>query len=141
MFISFLQLYFQICGLWVLSWLRYLHCALFFLGQGMLICMPYYMHTFYWCLWYSFLMLSANVDDSTQNFWALFGWYSFLTLCSEADEICKVCSVIGRPTQSSCAEGLQLARAIKYEFPQVWLFFLWASGKYSHFHTHTHPLT
>lgn len=40
-------------------------------------------------------------------------------LCSEADEIYKICSVIGSPTTESWADGLQLARDINYEFPQV----------------------
>ncbi|XP_031377270.1 cyclin-dependent kinase F-4 [Punica granatum] len=37
---------------------------------------------------------------------------------SEADEIYKICSVIGTPTQESWAEGLRLANAINYQFPQ-----------------------
>ncbi|KAK4743517.1 hypothetical protein SAY87_001518 [Trapa incisa] len=37
---------------------------------------------------------------------------------SEADEIYKICSVIGTPTQESWPEGLRLARAINYQFPQ-----------------------
>lgn len=38
---------------------------------------------------------------------------------SEADEIYKICSVIGSPTESGWAEGLQLASAINYQFPQL----------------------
>ncbi|KAL9447972.1 hypothetical protein AB3S75_015447 [Citrus x aurantiifolia] len=38
---------------------------------------------------------------------------------SEADEIYKICSVIGTPTQDSWADGLLLARAINYKFPQL----------------------
>ncbi|XP_058083815.1 cyclin-dependent kinase F-4-like [Magnolia sinica] len=37
---------------------------------------------------------------------------------SEADEIYKICNVIGSPSQDSWAEGLQLANAIKYQFPE-----------------------
>ncbi|MQL99126.1 hypothetical protein Taro_031850, partial [Colocasia esculenta] len=37
---------------------------------------------------------------------------------SEADEIYKICSVIGCPNESSWPEGLQLANAMKYQFPQ-----------------------
>ncbi|KAK9053398.1 hypothetical protein SSX86_030032 [Deinandra increscens subsp. villosa] len=36
---------------------------------------------------------------------------------SEADEIYKICSVIGSPTESSWAEGLELASTINYLFP------------------------
>ncbi|KAJ4728407.1 Protein kinase superfamily protein [Melia azedarach] len=38
---------------------------------------------------------------------------------SEADEIYKICSVIGSPTKDSWADGLLLARAINYQFPQL----------------------
>jgi len=38
---------------------------------------------------------------------------------SEADEIYKICSVIGSPTTESWADGLKLARDINYQFPQV----------------------
>lgn len=43
----------------------------------------------------------------------------FCFLCSEADEIYKICSVIGNPNENSWAEGLQLADVLKYQFPQV----------------------
>ncbi|PIN02686.1 MAPK related serine/threonine protein kinase [Handroanthus impetiginosus] len=38
---------------------------------------------------------------------------------SEADEIYKICCVIGSPTKSEWSEGLELASAINYQFPQV----------------------
>ncbi|KAI3453881.1 hypothetical protein Pfo_010544 [Paulownia fortunei] len=38
---------------------------------------------------------------------------------SEADEIYKICCVIGNPTKSEWPEGLELANAINYQFPQV----------------------
>ncbi|KAI3961464.1 hypothetical protein MKX01_001200 [Papaver californicum] len=38
---------------------------------------------------------------------------------SEADEIYKIYSVIGSPTQKSLDEGLQLANSINYQFPQL----------------------
>lgn len=44
--------------------------------------------------------------------------------CSEADEIYKICSVIGSPTKDSWADGLALAREINYQFPQVSFTFL-----------------
>ncbi|XP_020548333.1 cyclin-dependent kinase F-4-like isoform X1 [Sesamum indicum] len=37
---------------------------------------------------------------------------------SEADEIYKICCVIGSPTQSEWPEGLELASAINFQFPQ-----------------------
>ncbi|KAL5172160.1 Cyclin-dependent kinase F-4 [Glycine soja] len=38
---------------------------------------------------------------------------------SEADEIYKICSVLGSPTTESWADGLKLARDINYQFPQL----------------------
>ncbi|KAL0327726.1 UNVERIFIED_CONTAM: Cyclin-dependent kinase F-4 [Sesamum angustifolium] len=38
---------------------------------------------------------------------------------SEADEIYKICCVIGSPTHSEWPEGLELASAINFQFPQV----------------------
>ncbi|KAG6387808.1 hypothetical protein SASPL_153002 [Salvia splendens] len=38
---------------------------------------------------------------------------------SEADEIYKICCVIGSPTKSQWSDGLELASAINYQFPQV----------------------
>jgi len=37
---------------------------------------------------------------------------------SEADEIYKICSVLGTPTKDSWADGLHLARDINYQFPE-----------------------
>lgn len=49
----------------------------------------------------------------------------FVFFCSEADEIYKICCVIGSPTKTQWSEGLELASAINYQFPQVssYLFF------------------
>ncbi|KAI8022849.1 Cyclin-dependent kinase F-4 [Camellia lanceoleosa] len=38
---------------------------------------------------------------------------------SEADEIYKICSIIGTPNETEWAEGLKLASAINYQFPQL----------------------
>ncbi|CAH8389437.1 unnamed protein product [Eruca vesicaria subsp. sativa] len=38
---------------------------------------------------------------------------------SEADEIYKICSVIGSPTEQTWLEGLNLASVINYQFPQL----------------------
>lgn len=48
-------------------------------------------------------------------------WYN-LPWCSEADEMYKICTVIGTPNQNSWAAGLQLADTINFQFPQVILF-------------------
>ncbi|THG16369.1 hypothetical protein TEA_019164 [Camellia sinensis var. sinensis] len=45
--------------------------------------------------------------------------YNSAVDCSEADEIYKICSVIGTPTESEWAEGLKLASAINNQFPQL----------------------
>ncbi|XP_071737327.1 cyclin-dependent kinase F-4-like isoform X1 [Rutidosis leptorrhynchoides] len=38
---------------------------------------------------------------------------------SEADEIYKICSVIGSPTEESWSEGLEIASNINYQFPEL----------------------
>jgi protein kinase len=38
---------------------------------------------------------------------------------SEADEIFKICSVLGTPTQQTWPEGIKLASNMGYKFPQV----------------------
>ncbi|CAN8274517.1 unnamed protein product [Cochlearia groenlandica] len=38
---------------------------------------------------------------------------------SEADEIYKICSVIGSPTEETWLEGINLANTINYQFPQL----------------------
>lgn len=38
---------------------------------------------------------------------------------SEADEIFKICSVLGTPTQQSWPEGLKLAQRMNFKFPQI----------------------
>jgi hypothetical protein len=52
----------------------------------------------------------------------------FILLFSEADEILKICNVIGSPDEQAWPEGLSLAGAMKYQFPQVniYLFFVFA---------------
>lgn len=44
---------------------------------------------------------------------------NLFNVCSEADEIYKICSVIGSPTEETWLEGLNLASVINYQFPQV----------------------
>jgi protein kinase len=38
--------------------------------------------------------------------------------CSEADELYKICSVLGTPTHQSWPEGMKLASAMNFRFPQ-----------------------
>jgi male germ cell-associated kinase len=38
---------------------------------------------------------------------------------SEADQLYKICSVLGTPNQHTWPEGLQLAASIRFQFPQV----------------------
>uniref|UniRef100_A0A453PCI6 Protein kinase domain-containing protein n=1 Tax=Aegilops tauschii subsp. strangulata TaxID=200361 RepID=A0A453PCI6_AEGTS len=38
---------------------------------------------------------------------------------SEADEILKICNVIGCPDEQTWPQGLSLAEAMKYQFPQI----------------------
>ncbi|KAI3840860.1 hypothetical protein MKX03_009988 [Papaver bracteatum] len=51
--------------------------------------------------------------------------YSFRPLFpgkNRADQLYKICSVIGSPTYESWAEGIQLANSCGYKFPQVHLY-------------------
>eukprot|EP00262_Sarcandra_glabra_P003059 TRINITY_DN1350_c0_g1_i2.p1 TRINITY_DN1350_c0_g1~~TRINITY_DN1350_c0_g1_i2.p1 ORF type:complete len:445 (-),score=68.76 TRINITY_DN1350_c0_g1_i2:131-1465(-) len=71
------------------------------------------------------VLLQSSVYDSAVDMWAmgaimaeLFTLRPLFPGSSEADEIYKICSVIGSPNQKSWADGLQLANVIKYQFPQ-----------------------
>ncbi|XP_010278819.2 PREDICTED: cyclin-dependent kinase F-4 [Nelumbo nucifera] len=71
------------------------------------------------------VLLQSSMYGAAVDMWAmgaimaeLFTLRPLFPGSSEADEIYKICSVIGSPNQSSWAEGLQLANAIKYKFPQ-----------------------
>eukprot|EP00262_Sarcandra_glabra_P003058 TRINITY_DN1350_c0_g1_i1.p1 TRINITY_DN1350_c0_g1~~TRINITY_DN1350_c0_g1_i1.p1 ORF type:complete len:454 (-),score=69.30 TRINITY_DN1350_c0_g1_i1:192-1553(-) len=72
------------------------------------------------------VLLQSSVYNSAVDMWAMGAIMAeLLTLrplfpgSSEADEIYKICSVIGSPDQNSWAEGLQLANAINFQFPQL----------------------
>ena len=41
----------------------------------------------------------------------------YLNLILQADEIYKICSVIGTPTQQTWPEGMKLASQMKFSFP------------------------
>ncbi|XP_057963873.1 cyclin-dependent kinase F-4 [Malania oleifera] len=71
------------------------------------------------------VLLQSSVYYSSVDMWAmgaivaeLFTLRPLFPGLSEADEIYKICSVIGSPTQYSWPEGLNLAKAINYQFPQ-----------------------
>ncbi|PIA33608.1 hypothetical protein AQUCO_04100200v1 [Aquilegia coerulea] len=71
------------------------------------------------------VLLQSSSYNSAVDMWAmgaimaeLFTLRPLFPGSSEADEIYKICSVIGSPNQNSWADGLQLANVIKYQFPQ-----------------------
>lgn len=43
---------------------------------------------------------------------------SFVTGSSEADEIYKICSIMGSPTQRTWPDGIKLASQMNFRFPQ-----------------------
>ncbi|KAI7993993.1 Cyclin-dependent kinase F-4 [Camellia lanceoleosa] len=72
------------------------------------------------------VLLQSPMYNSAVDMWAmgaimaeLFSLRPLFPGSSEADEIYKICSVIGTPTESEWAEGLKLASAINYQFPQL----------------------
>nr|KJB25155.1 hypothetical protein B456_004G178800 [Gossypium raimondii] len=71
------------------------------------------------------VLLQSYLYTSIVDMWAmgaimaeLFTLRPLFPGTSEADEIYKICSVIGTPTKDSWPDGLNLARAINYQFPQ-----------------------
>ncbi|QCD81846.1 male germ cell-associated kinase [Vigna unguiculata] len=71
------------------------------------------------------VLLQSHLYGSKVDMWAmgaimaeLFTLRPLFPGTSEADEIYKICSVIGSPTTESWADGLKLARDINYQFPQ-----------------------
>jgi protein kinase len=72
------------------------------------------------------VLLQSPAYGSAVDMWAmgaimaeLFTLHPLFPGSSEADEIYKICSVIGSPTQAEWAEGIELAQAINYQFPQL----------------------
>ncbi|CAK9153301.1 unnamed protein product [Ilex paraguariensis] len=72
------------------------------------------------------VLLQSPIYSSAVDMWAMGAIMAELLSLrplfpgsSEADEIYKICSVIGSPTESVWAEGLELASAISYQFPQL----------------------
>ncbi|XVF52118.1 hypothetical protein PTKIN_Ptkin04bG0239100 [Pterospermum kingtungense] len=71
------------------------------------------------------VLLQSYLYTSKVDMWAmgailaeLFTLRPLFPGASEADEIYKICSVIGTPTKDLWPDGLNLARAINYQFPQ-----------------------
>ncbi|GLJ11674.1 hypothetical protein SUGI_0174360 [Cryptomeria japonica] len=71
------------------------------------------------------VLLQSSSYGSAVDMWAmgaimaeLFTLRPLFPGSSEADEIYKICSVIGSPNNQSWSEGLRLANSIKYQFPQ-----------------------
>ncbi|KAJ6703855.1 MITOGEN-ACTIVATED PROTEIN KINASE [Salix viminalis] len=71
------------------------------------------------------VLLQSYLYSSKVDMWAmgaimaeLFTLRPLFPGTSEADEIYKICSVIGSPTTDTWADGLNLARTINYQFPQ-----------------------
>ncbi|KAJ1257657.1 hypothetical protein BS78_10G012500 [Paspalum vaginatum] len=71
------------------------------------------------------VLLQATVYNAAVDMWAmgaiiaeLFSLRPLFPGSSEADELYKICSILGTPNQRSWAEGLQLAAAIGFQFPQ-----------------------
>lgn len=72
------------------------------------------------------VLLQASVYSSAVDMWAmgaiiaeLFSLRPLFPGSSEADEIYKICSILGTPNQRTWAEGLQLAASINFQFPQL----------------------
>ncbi|XP_057528594.1 cyclin-dependent kinase F-4-like isoform X1 [Amaranthus tricolor] len=72
------------------------------------------------------VLLQSPTYTSAVDMWAmgaimaeLFTLRPLFPGLSEADEIYKICNVIGSPTENSWAHGLLLARAMNYQFPQL----------------------
>ncbi|KAK8462911.1 hypothetical protein SEVIR_1G292000v4 [Setaria viridis] len=72
------------------------------------------------------VLLQSSAYDSAVDMWAMGAIMAeLLTLhplfpgTSEADEIHKICNVIGSPDEQSWPQGLSLAEAMKYQFPQI----------------------
>lgn len=72
------------------------------------------------------VLLQSYLYSSKVDMWAmgaimaeLFSLRPLFPGVSEADEIYKICGVIGSPTIESWADGLKLARDINYQFPQL----------------------
>ncbi|KAH1074852.1 hypothetical protein J1N35_027180 [Gossypium stocksii] len=71
------------------------------------------------------ILLQSYLYTSKVDMWAmgaimaeLFTLRPLFPGASEADEIYKICSVLGTPTKDTWSDGLNLARSINYQFPK-----------------------
>jgi len=71
------------------------------------------------------VLLQATVYNAAVDMWAmgaiiaeLFSLRPLFPGSSEADELYKICSILGTPNQRTWPEGLQLAASIGFQFPQ-----------------------
>ncbi|CAL5441071.1 unnamed protein product [Camellia sinensis] len=72
------------------------------------------------------VLLQSPMYNSAVDMWAmgaimaeLFTLRPLFPGSSEADEIYKICSIIGTPNEIEWTKGLKLASAINYQFPQL----------------------
>ncbi|XP_073033469.1 cyclin-dependent kinase F-4-like isoform X1 [Primulina eburnea] len=72
------------------------------------------------------VLLQAPTYGPPVDMWAmgaimaeLFSLHPLFPGSSEPDEIFKICCVLGTPTKNDWPKGLELAKAIAYQFPQV----------------------
>lgn len=72
------------------------------------------------------VLLQSSTYGAAVDMWAmgaimaeLFTLHPLFPGSNEADEIHKICSVIGSPNHDTWAEGLQLANSMSYQFPQA----------------------
>ncbi|XP_047325505.1 cyclin-dependent kinase F-4 isoform X2 [Impatiens glandulifera] len=71
------------------------------------------------------VLLQSPLYDSAVDMWAMGAIMAELLMLrpifpgsSEADEIYKICSILGTPMESEWVNGLKLAESINYQFPQ-----------------------
>lgn len=72
------------------------------------------------------VLLQSPMYNAAVDMWAmgaimaeLFNLRPLFPGSCEADEVYKICSVLGTPSLADWGEGLELASAINYQFPQV----------------------
>ncbi|XAR70721.1 Cyclin-dependent kinase [Bertholletia excelsa] len=72
------------------------------------------------------VLLQSTVYSSAVDMWAmgaimaeLFTLRPLFPGSSAADEIYQICSIIGTPTRGQWAEGIKLANAINFQFPEL----------------------
>ncbi|KAI3845002.1 hypothetical protein MKX03_014707 [Papaver bracteatum] len=72
------------------------------------------------------VLLKSSSYSAAVDMWAmgailaeLFSLSPLFPGTTEADELYKICSVIGSPNQESWAEGLQFAKSVNFQFPQL----------------------